>query len=201
MEMKKALKTSVASATALAAGGAVAEAQDWTGPYAGLSFGTNWGTSPYQPYVYDEGYQIGGESFGGHVGTRWNINPNMLMGVELAINGPINADALNDGDNDPEDYMLNGLTDLKLSLGMPVGDALVYGFGGMSFGKGIGYSNDYEYMVSGANVGLGVEYMVTDKISLGAEYIQRHMNGYTSGGNPENPSPMQSLSLRASFHF
>lgn len=200
--MKKAVKTGVASATALVAGGSVAVAQDWTGPYAGLSYAFNDGTSPYQPYVdTDDGYQIGGGSIAGHIGVRWNVNESLLMGAEIALSGAINADDGDYGDSDPEDYKLNGLTDLKLSLGMPVGDALVYGFGGVSFGEGTGSSADDDYFTSGANIGVGVEYMVTDKFSIGGEYIQRYMNGYTSGGAPDNEKPFQSLSLRASFHF
>jgi opacity protein-like surface antigen len=201
MKSSKVLKGGAASVAALVAGGQAAVAADWSGFYGGVfSASTNSGTSPYQVSVYDDGYQIGGPSYGGFAGVRWDAG-SAIIGLEAAISGPINADAMDDGASDPEDYMLNGLTDIKVSAGVEVGNALIYGFGGVSFGSGTGTSADDVYSTSGGNIGAGVDYRVSDKVSVGLEFIQRTMTGYTSGGNPENWKPMQSVSLRGSFHF
>ncbi len=201
MKTSTIIKGSATSVVALVAG-SQAYAQDWTGMYAGVSAANNTGTSPYQPYVDDaDGYRVGGRSFGVFAGVRWAATGNVILGLEAAISGPINADIQDDGGSDPEDYMLNGLTDIKISAGIPVGKALIYGFGGVSFGTGTGYSDSTVYTTSGGNLGIGIDYAINDNVSIGAEFIQRTMTGYTSGGNPDPNDPFQSVSLRASFSF
>ena len=201
----------VASVAALAAGSTAVSAQDWTGFYAGLSYGLNNGTAPNQPYIYDEGYTSNNAGAAGVFGgVRWDLgNTGAIMGVELAyqgqseLTGPVVALAAEcsssfsgcyDGD-----YTLTNIIDLKLSVGTAFGNALVYGFAGVS-SSGTSTDDEAYNGGSGANYGIGIDYMVTDSFSVGAEYISRAMSGYTDG-NPENPKPLSSISLRASFNF
>lgn len=203
MISEKAVTTGLVSVAALVAGSNAVAAQDWSGFYAGLSYGKTSGTSPIQPYVYDEGYQANGSAAGAFAGFRWNASDRVVMGLELALQGGVNVDesAGELGNADP--YTLRNLTDIKLSVGMPVGKALVYGFGGVSSAALDTTNDDYSGAsgASGVNYGLGVDYMVTDKMTVGAEFISRNMNGYTSGGNPDDISNVNSFSLRASFKF
>lgn len=197
--MDKNLTTCLVSVSALVAASDSVAAQDWSGFYAGLSYGKTTGTSPIQPYVYNEGYQIDGSAVGGFAGFRWNATDSVVMGVEVAMSGTLDmAPPTSEPSADP--YTFNNLVDAKLSLGMPVGKALVYGFGGVSSAGLTGCCQDYEGAV-GANFGLGIDYMVTDNMTVGAEFISRNMTGYTSGGNPDDPSKQNSFSLRASFKF
>ena len=198
--IEKNVSTCLVSVAALVAGSDAVAAQDWSGLYGGLSYGSNTGTSPAQPYVYDEGYQLNGNALGVFAGYRWNASDRIVMGVELAMQGSINVDA--DAGNTVDDYTFENMTDVKLSLGTPMGKALVYGFAGMSSGTLDAYGSDeYMYNASGVNYGVGFDYMVSDHMTVGMEYITRNMTGYVSGGNPSDQSNVNTISLRTSFKF
>lgn len=201
MTIEKSVSTCLVSVAALVAASDSVAAQDWSGFYAGLSYGMSGGTSPIQPYVYDEGYQVDGNAVGGFAGFRWNAGESLVMGVEVAMQGKI--DVVPDEGNSSDPYTLDNLVDAKLSIGTPVGKALVYGFGGLSSAGLTGGDDDYSGPsgASGMNFGVGVDYMVSDQFSIGAEYISRNMVGYTSGGNPDGPTNLDTVSLRASFKF
>ncbi|CAN1564295.1 Outer membrane protein beta-barrel domain containing protein [Paracoccaceae bacterium] len=201
MISEKNVSTCLVSVAALVAGSNSVAAQDWSGFYVGISANSNSGTSPAQPYVYDEGYQMGSDTTGGaFAGYRWNASDSVVMGFEIAMQGPITVDA--DSNNSVDDYTFENLVDAKLSVGTSVGKALIYGFAGMSSGTLDAYGTDeYLYNATGMNYGIGVDYMVSDKFTVGVEYISRNMTGYTSSGNPENQKNADTVSLRASFKF
>jgi outer membrane immunogenic protein len=206
MKVDSKVKVGVASIAALAAGSGAVSAQDWTGFYAGLSYGLNNGTAPNQPYVYDEGYTSNDAGAAGVFGgVRWDLGSSgAIMGVELAYQGQsdLTRPVTSDADGYCECYTLTNIIDLKLSVGTAFGNALVYGFAGVSASGTDTQDPSESYLGgSGANYGIGIDYMVTDSFSVGAEYISRHMSGYTSGGSPDNAKPLSSISLRASFNF
>ncbi len=194
-------KTSIllTSAAVLAAGSDAASSQDWNGAYAGLSYGATSGTSPSQPYVYDEGYQLDGSAVGAFAGLRWQLNDQIVVGGELALSGPIDVSPPASETGNGDGYSFNNLTDLKLTVGTPVGKALVYGFTGVS--AGTLEADGESYSATGMNFGLGVDYKINQKFSVGMEYIARNMSGYSSGGNPDDLKGANTLSLRASFNF
>jgi outer membrane immunogenic protein len=200
MISEKNVSTCLVSVAALVAGSNSVAAQDWSGFYVGISANSNSGTSPAQPYVYDEGYQMGSDTTGGaFAGYRWNASDSVVMGFEIAMQGTITVDApVSQAPID--DYSFENLVDAKLSVGTSVGKALIYGFAGMSSGT-LDSSGDDPYNASGMNYGVGVDYMVSDKFTVGVEYISRNMTGYASGGNPENLKNADTVSLRASFKF
>ena len=200
MISEKNVSTCLVSVAALVAGSNSVAAQDWSGFYVGISANSNSGTSPAQPYVYDEGYQLGSDTTGGaFAGYRWNASDSVVMGFEIAMQGTITVDA--PASQAPiDDYSFENLVDAKLSVGTSVGKALIYGFAGMSSGI-LDSSGDDAYSASGMNYGVGVDYMVSDKFTVGVEFISRNMTGYTSGGNPENLKNADTVSLRASFKF
>jgi len=200
MISEKNVSTCLVSVAALVAGSNSVAAQDWAGFYVGVSANSNSGTSPAQPYVYDEGYQMGSDTTGGaFAGFRWNASDSVVMGFEIAMQGTITVDA--PAAYAPiDDYSFENLVDAKLSVGTSVGKALIYGFAGMSSGI-LDSSGDDAYSASGMNYGVGVDYMVSDKFTVGVEYISRNMTGYVSGGNPENLKNADTVSLRASFKF
>ena len=200
MISEKNVSTCLVSVAALVAGSNSVAAQDWSGFYVGVSANSNSGTSPAQPYVYDEGYQLGSDTTGGaFAGYRWNASDSVVMGFEIAMQGTITVDA--PASQAPiDDYSFENLVDAKLSVGTSVGKALIYGFAGMSSGI-LDSSGDDAYSASGMNYGVGVDYMVSDKFTVGVEFISRNMTGYTSGGNPDNLKNADTVSLRASFKF
>lgn len=200
MKFERNVTTGLVSVAALAGASDVVAAQDWNGAYAGLSINKNSGTSPAQPYVYDEGYQMGSDAtVGGFAGYRWSAGENAVMGFEVAVQTNIGVDA--PASQAPIDgYSYTNLIDAKFSLGIPVNKALVYGFAGVSSGV-LNNPDDDNYSATGANYGVGVDYKVNDRFSVGLEYISRNMTGYTSGGNPDSQKNASTISLRTSIQF
>jgi outer membrane immunogenic protein len=197
--MEKNVSTCLASVAALVAGSGSVAAQDWTGFYAGLSVNSNSGSSPVQ--MDEEDYQMNGDAVvGGFAGYRWSASGNVVMGVEIAMQGTIDLDAPPDEVPVEDGYAFGKMVDAKLSLGVPVGKALIYGFAGMSSGE---MTNGYDevYAASGANYGVGINYPVSERVIVGMEYISRNMPGYADDGFPESQSNANTVSLRASFKF
>lgn len=191
MKVDKVVTSGLASVAVLAAGGQVANAQDFTGAYAGISANSNQGDLPWN----DADYQLEKSAVAGvFVGARWQAG-NVIVGAELAYQSGIGGDA-NEDSSYPEDYAFDRLIDMKLSIGKPVGQTLIYGFAGLSSGNVVARSDGQNYTAVGANFGVGADYRVSDNFSVGAEYTHRVMSGY------DHPSASNgTLALRASFHF
>ncbi len=193
MSKEKLVVGGLASAAALVAGSHGALAQDWTGPYVGVSVGTANGALPWS-YPDDNYLLEKGPVKGAFVGARMETR-GYLVGAEIAYSGHVGGDA-NGESSYPEDYGFSSIIDAKLSIGKPIGKSLVYGFAGLSTGSVTGSSSGNNYTAFGGNFGAGVDYMINDKFSVGAEYTRRVMSGYdTESANNGT------LALRASFHF
>jgi outer membrane immunogenic protein len=197
---KKAGLGVLASATAMVVGGQSALAQeiDWTGHYAGISANGNFGQMPWEDP--DDYTLVSTPVLGGFVGMRWSGPGDIVMGAELSVQSRIGGDA--DGNGDSEDYAFSMLTDTKLSVGKPFGNALVYAFGGVSGTKMVASSDDRGYSAFGANLGIGVDYMMSDSFSVGAEYTHRFMSGYEDRDQYDvSGAKASTVSLRAAFRF
>lgn len=199
--MKKEVTKVALSLAALAVGTEAAMAQDWAGTYAGLSLTKNTGTSPWNAGDGYSDYKLDDTGLAGaFVGHRWNVGKS-VVGIELDVSqGGLNADANDLGDTD---YSMSSFVDTKISVGVPMGKALIYGFTGITASNvNADYSGDNDwsadYGVWGTNLGLGVDYMVTDKMSLGAEVMRR---GWEQGYGESANEATTAVSLRASFHF
>ncbi len=189
------------AAAAVMTGAQVADAADvsdvgvdWSGFYMGLSAAMQTGDSPMR---YDTDYVLGDDvSVGGFVGVNHQMG-NLVVGIELALQSGVDADGNN---NSIEPYKVDYTVDSKLKLGMDLGSGLlVSGFAGPS-GGGFHNQND-DYAFFGVNYGLGAEYMVTEKFSLGAEVLGRSViDTYGWTGYPD-PDPSYQATLRAAFHF
>ena len=191
LENKIAIGTvSVAALTAAAVG---ANAQDWTGPYVGAFAGLPSGAYPSDDdddYGFETGFAAGG-----FVGFNLESNSGMIYGLEIAMHGTNLVD-------DDNDYALRALTDVKFRIGKPIdafgSSMLLYGFGGLSIGDATTDDMDESYAALGPNIGIGAEYMVGSKVSVGLEHTQRAMFGhYTENGAVWNGT----TSFRVAVHF
>jgi opacity protein-like surface antigen len=93
---------------------------------------------------------------------------------------------------------LTNVIDLKARAGIVAGDALIYGFAGWSMG-------DYHlwgdtHAVSGMNYGVGADFLITDSIFVGADYILRDLSGAT-GPDETVTLGVQALELRVGMNF
>lgn len=152
-----------------------ASAQDasaWAGAYGGvqLSYGDG-----FQDYGGGTTYNIYGESYGLFAGYMWTTGA-WAYGAELAY---ANASFHEyDGPDEYPDYQFNHTLDLKARAGYAMGPALVYGTLGYGFSEWEEGGTDPGdlYDVDGVLVGVGVDYLVTDQIFLGAEVLRRGMD-------------------------
>ena len=172
---------------------------DWSGVYIGGAIGYVFGGD--FPITYDGTYDVDEDFvFGGFAGVNHQFNDsNLVVGFELALQNGFDADAL---DTD-FDYDVDWVADAKFKLGIGIDDVLIYAFGGVSvLGMNAeGSSTTYDYAEGGFNYGLGVDWMVTEHFSLGAEVMGRTIvDPYGSVDNGQDDSHWQGM-LRAAFHF
>ncbi|MCU0825812.1 MAG: porin family protein [Tabrizicola sp.] len=170
---------------------AAPSAYDWSGPYVGLAFGTTGGdqtfnTSPLT-FPFDDGASP--SIFAGYLIQRGNL----VYGAELAYS---------DGDDVTLATFSEGLrymVDLKGRLGFANDRALFYGTLGYS---SVGYvSLPGNTETDGFAYGLGVDYAVSDRFTLGLEYLARSTEGDTFNAGETRRLELDTLSLRIGLSF
>lgn len=176
----------------------------WTGLYIGAQVGYEFGRSSGYSSVaatgaprFSGGASPGGVIGGGHVGYLWSTQslPG-LGGGFLGSGGVIGVEGDVDGSNYNSTYALGGITaynrqniqgSIRGRLGVAVDRVLFYATGGAAFG---GLSNTYftgagtttyDHTRVGWTAGGGIEYAVTNNVSVRAEYR------YTDFGTVTDP--------------
>jgi outer membrane immunogenic protein len=147
-----------------------AQAQDWSGPYAGLGISRADGDQSTATLSFPlEGSPI--SIFGG-----FNVQSgNLVYGGELAIH---NDNATLTGF---PSISYNRLTDLKGRIGYATGRTLVYGVLALSkteYQNGPNFFDDLD----GFTYGIGADVMVSDRVFAGAEYMHRELDHTTNAG-------------------
>jgi len=154
-------------------------ASDWSGFYLGLHGGYGWADLNDDD---DEGIDIGddadlsGPVFGGQVGVNWQYNW-AVFGIEAdgtwsGINDEEDFDV--DTDDDEEEFGYGWLASLRGRLGVGFDRILLYGTGGLGFGEfedGDITSDDEDDVDFGWVAGGGAEFLLTQNVSVGAEYL------------------------------
>jgi outer membrane immunogenic protein len=177
---------------------AVAAAHDWSGFYAGGTFGS--GTGGDMEYD-DDGDLITydslepGSSYGAFVG--YNVqNGTLVYGGELAYSqvdapgfGPIGWPA------ETFDYFV----DAKARVGYAMNNMLAYGFAGYTSSE-FEFGSDTVYSGGGLNYGVGVDMMVGTNMFVGVEYIARDLAIGTGGDQVQNTN-INALQVRAGWKF
>ena len=96
------------------------------------------------------------------------------------------------------DYM----ADVKARAGYSLGRAMVYGVVGYSFSDLA--TGPIEYNATGISYGAGVDFMITDRIFLGAEYLSRDLKGVNvanPGSDVRIDGVIQSAAIRVGMNF
>lgn len=136
---------------------------DWTGGYAGVQLGYG-------------GLDAGGDTdedllYGVQGGYQYDFG-NFVVGAEADYNRT-NFD-LGGGD------ALDNMARLKGRVGFDAGRAMIYATGGAAFGNatlgGTSYSD------TGYFYGAGIDYLVTDQISVGGEITHNQFNEFAGSG-------------------
>ena len=172
---------------------------DWSGVYLGVAAGTIFGGDfPVDNLSND--YDASNDLiFGGFLGVNHQLHDsNIVIGAELAVQSGFDSDG---GDPD-HDYQVNFLADAKVKLGWAMDNIMPYVFGGFTAAHEETGSCDYDYGLWGVNYGIGIDWMLTENFSLGAEVLGRSIqdpyNEDSSQGDAQ--SHWQGM-LRAAFHF
>lgn len=94
------------------------------------------------------------------------------------------------------EYNYNHTLDLKARLGYAVERAMLYGVVGYGFSEWQEGNLAELYNVEGAIFGLGVDYLVSDRVFLGGEILRREMDA-----NPIFNADVTTFSLRVGMKF
>jgi outer membrane immunogenic protein len=172
----------------------------WGGAYGGLAYGQTSGN--YDDGIFVPGVDLNeGSATGVFAGYLWQRGA-LVYGAELSYFSTINTNVPNvpsflggSGGDDEFDSLL----DLRAIIGYAVGDFMFYGAAGVT-------RTEFTYVpvadadFNGINLGLGVNYMVTDQIFLGVDYTTRTLDyDYLPGVTFD--AEVNTLTARVAYHF
>lgn len=165
-------------------------AQDWSGPYVGLSYGWADAQNTYNTtgtFEFDEGSYTG--IYAGYLMQRGNL----VYGGELAF-GKI-------GDVIDPSFPLSQydrVIDLKARLGFAANRVLFYGVLGYSDAPFDDSGTSYD--TKGLVTGLGADFAVSQRLTMGLEYLHRDLSGDNGLGTTLDSS-LDTLSFRVGLSF
>lgn len=134
---------------------------DWSGFYLGGSAGSMTGNEDW----YGSDYAFSGTRYGGFAGYNHQTASGLVYGGEVAVSmGEQQFEW-----NASEVYDMT-IMDAKARVGMAAGNALIFASAGFSTAS---YeSNGWgDYEATGYNYGVGIDYLVTDSVFIGAEAV------------------------------
>jgi outer membrane immunogenic protein len=144
----------------------------WAGLYAGGSTGYAWGDATLSVSGAKAPTQPAGGIYGAYVDYNFQ-HGNYVLGAEVSFNGAGMDDSIGLGVGTLRNEIGWYGTGVE-RLGYAAGDLLVYGFGGIAWGRvkttiiGTGLNNDSTNV--GWTAGFGVERMLGDRFSVRLEY-------------------------------
>ncbi|MDO9415740.1 outer membrane protein [Pararhizobium sp.] len=152
----------------------------WSGPYFGIQGGGGWGDGEFSaggPVVTDN---FDGGRFGGFVGYNYQLDNNVVLGVEGDVTYNWNDNNYVGGVNIGTDWEGS----VRARAGYAFDRALVYGTGGFVMTKGFidTPAGDSSETFNGWTVGAGVDYAFTDMVFGRAEYRYNDFGSENIGG-------------------
>lgn len=162
---------------------------DWTGAYGGV-------TLEYGDVEFDGGLTGSGDGalYGVFAGYRYDFG-NFTLGAELDLTAAdidISGPAV-DGFNGNIDTVHR----LGIEGGFDAGPALIYGTGGVAQATATADSGA-EFSDNGYFYGVGVDYLVTDQIIVGAEVLQHEFDDFDGTGADVSAT---TFGINAAFRF
>ncbi len=196
---------------------------DMYGALAGNAFSgfyvgghTGYGSADYKGDPDDSGteFTVKNEGFlvGAQAGYNWKTASNLVLGIEGDITvAPWNVSMPNSaGSSSFVGGHLSGIASLRARLGYQIDRTLIYATGGVAFassnasgGITMEYNRKAE-IVTGAVAGAGLEWMVSDKVSLRAEGLYYWFDQKQGGNQGSGYGGIQDTWLArvgASYYF
>jgi opacity protein-like surface antigen len=141
----------------------------WEGAYIGAHAGFGAGTVNWETEFSTTGeYDLDGWALGGQIGYNWQID-NIVFGLEADLSL---SDISGEDDAVLAARQVNWLASARGRVGFALDSVLLYGTAGLAVANSTGeffFFDDTQTHV-GWTVGLGAEVLVTDNVSLKAEY-------------------------------
>ncbi|MBL4807893.1 MAG: outer membrane beta-barrel protein [Rhodobacteraceae bacterium] len=191
---KRTLSAKLIASTILAtaiSGSAVLADPSWNGFYVGGALNSFPSGFEFDG-VLTEDFDIQGAT--GSVFAGYNTSFGALV-----VGGEVNA-FLGDVALEGATHTFSDMIDLKAKAGTSFGNALVYATVGYSFVTEDSFRGVHD--VSGLNYGIGVDYLVTDNIFIGADVVVRNLNGRDVVNSYfYDTSPLTTVSIRAGYKF
>lgn len=176
-----------------------AESSPWSGFYGGLaasgmndSEALSDGGTPAGTIALD------GSGMGAFLGYR-RQSGGLILGGEVAFAPLLAEDPTGANAFQREDYI-----DLKGQVGYSMGQAVLYGVLGYSIAASRLDPSSSSESGDGMHYGLGLDYRLSDRATLGAEYLDRNLStGYGGSGFPDlsGNGDARSLTVRLSMSF
>ncbi|WP_296744175.1 outer membrane protein [Mesorhizobium sp.] len=150
---------------------------DWTGYYAGLQAGYGWGRSDISGTLgtpFSASPDVDGGFVGGHVAGLWQFNQ-AVVGAQAELNyASVDGSAPLTGGNSVGSNV-KWFGSVNAEAGVAADRWLIYGIGGVAFAGletsqagATGFARTRTG--TGWTIGAGVNYALTDKVVVGAQY-------------------------------
>lgn len=168
-----------------------ANAQSWAGFYAGAYAASNDFSMEISPTVYGN-TSISGGIFGGY---NYQVSPNYILGGEVYYDATA-------GNTFPFlSAELNGQYGIRGRAGYVMGNSLIYGAVGVDFGMFdvTGSPPGASETVTGYSGALGLEHMLSNQLSVRAEYSYTQYEEYFVF--PGFTPTVKSIRLGMAYHF
>jgi outer membrane immunogenic protein len=165
---------------------------NWTGPYAGLNLGYEWGK------VTDSNLEPGGIAGGGQLGYNWQTGQ-FVLGVETDIQASGADDTFA-----PYKFSNPWFGTLRGRAGFAINNVLLYGTFGLAYGelKGEFFGVEEDKTLVGWTGGAGMEFGFAPNWSAKVEYLYMDLGSraYTITG-VNNGLQASYLRLGVNYHF
>ncbi|OBQ61188.1 outer membrane protein [Mesorhizobium erdmanii] len=187
---------------------------DWTGYYAGLQAGYGWGQSDISgndggPFSVSP--DIDGGFIGGHVAGLWQFEQ-AVIGAEADLNySSIDGTAELGGPGNVVGTDIKWFGSVNAKAGYAMDRVLVYGMGGIAFAgietsQAAGSEFSETRMTVGWSVGAGVDYALTDKFIVGAQYRyydfgSEHYDGSADFVARDQDTKLNTVGINLSYKF
>lgn len=171
-------------------------AYDWSGPYIGIHGGIGGGKFDNSYTIETEfgldGFNISDRAFGAfggaQIGYNYQLAPNWVAGVEADISASgikaEHSESYLDGYSSRYAIEIDWFGTLRGRLGYAQDNVLFYGTGGGAYGRTAysrSNSDGRDEALADTNLGwtagAGVEYGITDKVTLKTEYLYVDLGG------------------------
>jgi outer membrane immunogenic protein len=165
---------------------------NWTGPYAGLNLGYEWGK------VTNNVTEPSGIAGGGQIGYNWQLGQ-FVFGVETDIQASAADDTFA-----PYKFSNPWFGTLRGRAGFAINNVMLYGTAGLAYGelKGEFFGLEEDKTLVGWTAGAGIEYGFTQNWSAKLEYLYMDLSSRTySITGVDNGLHSSFLRLGVNYHF